>query len=71
VDLRPSLVLVVGAEGKGLRKAVKERCDLLARLPVAGPVASLNASAAAAVALYEVVRQRTAAARGAPAPGSK
>ncbi|MBK6691377.1 MAG: 23S rRNA (guanosine(2251)-2'-O)-methyltransferase RlmB [Myxococcales bacterium] len=54
--LRAPLVLVVGAEGKGLRKPVKGACDALARLPMRGPVASLNASVAAAVALYEVTR---------------
>ena len=58
VDLARGVVLVVGAEGKGLRKTVKRVCDTLARLPMPGPVASLNASVAVAIALYEVVRQR-------------
>ncbi len=58
VDLRGPVVLVVGAEGKGLRKTVKRVCDSLVRLPMPGPVASLNASVAVAIALYEVVRQR-------------
>jgi len=58
VDLRGRVVLVVGAEGKGLRKTVKRSCDALARLPMSGAVASLNASVAAAIALYEAVRQR-------------
>ena len=49
----------VGAEGKGLRRMVKNACDALARLPMAGPIASLNASVAGAIALYEVARQRT------------
>jgi 23S rRNA (guanosine2251-2'-O)-methyltransferase len=62
VDLRGPLVLVVGAEGKGLRRTVKNACDRLARLPMAGPIASLNASVAAAIALYEVARQRGASA---------
>ncbi|MGH7298767.1 MAG: TrmH family RNA methyltransferase, partial [Polyangiaceae bacterium] len=52
-------VLVVGAEDKGLRKTVKRCCDTLARLPMPGPIASLNASVAVAIALYEAVRQRT------------
>jgi 23S rRNA (guanosine2251-2'-O)-methyltransferase len=58
VDLARPVALVVGAEGKGLRKTVKRSCDALARLPMPGPIASLNASVAVAIALYEVVRQR-------------
>jgi 23S rRNA (guanosine2251-2'-O)-methyltransferase len=58
VDLRGPVLLVVGAEGKGLRKTVKRVCDSLARLPMPGPIGSLNASVAVAIALYEVVRQR-------------
>jgi 23S rRNA (guanosine2251-2'-O)-methyltransferase len=54
------VALVVGAEGKGLRKTVKQACDVLARLPMPGPIGSLNASVAVAIALYEVVRQRGA-----------
>lgn len=65
VDLTGPVVLVIGAEGKGLRRTVKGVCDHLARLPMAGPIASLNASVAAAIALYETARQRTNA-RGAP-----
>lgn len=60
VDLTQPTVLVVGAEGKGLRKTVKHVCTTLARLPMPGPIASLNASAAVAMALYEAVRQRSA-----------
>jgi 23S rRNA (guanosine2251-2'-O)-methyltransferase len=59
-DLRLPVALVVGAEGKGLRRSVKRACAVLVRLPMAGPIASLNASAAAAIALYETVRQRSA-----------
>lgn len=57
-DLRLPTVLVVGAEGKGLHELTRKRCDVLASIPLAAGVESLNASAAAAVALFEVVRQR-------------
>ncbi len=58
VDLTGPVALVVGAEGKGLRRGVKASCDRLARLPMGGPIASLNASVALAIGLYEAVRQR-------------
>lgn len=60
VSLKRGVVLAIGAEGKGLRKTVKNVCDVLARLPMPGPIDSLNASTAAAIALYEAVRQRSA-----------
>ena len=65
-DLRRAVALVVGAEGKGLRKAVKRACSMLVRLPMPGPIDSLNASAAAAIALYEAVRQREGGKKSAP-----
>jgi 23S rRNA (guanosine2251-2'-O)-methyltransferase len=55
------VALVMGAEGKGLQSLVHQRCDLMARIPVSGSIPSLNVSAAAAVACFEVARQRAAA----------
>ncbi len=60
-DLNIPLALVVGSEGKGLRRLVRERCDFLVRLPMRGRVTSLNAAAAGAVVLYEALRQRQGA----------
>nr|MDQ6900457.1 23S rRNA (guanosine(2251)-2'-O)-methyltransferase RlmB [Candidatus Dormibacteraeota bacterium] len=57
-DLRQPVCLVVGGEGAGVHRLVRERCDVRLKLPMRGRVASLNASAAAAQLLYEVTRQR-------------
>jgi 23S rRNA (guanosine2251-2'-O)-methyltransferase len=58
VDLTGGIVLVLGAEGSGLRRLTQERCDFLVRLPQLGAVESLNVSVAAGMLLYECVRQR-------------
>ncbi|MEI7644092.1 MAG: 23S rRNA (guanosine(2251)-2'-O)-methyltransferase RlmB [Chloroflexales bacterium] len=58
-DLNLPLALVVGAEGSGLARLVRERCDFLVRLPMAGQIASLNASVAGSIALYNAWRQRS------------
>lgn len=55
------VVLVAGSEGKGLSRLVRQTCDVVAAIPIASSVESLNASVAASLALYEVSRQRTAA----------
>jgi 23S rRNA (guanosine2251-2'-O)-methyltransferase len=63
-DLTLPTALVVGAEGRGLRRLVKERCDQVVSIPMLGHVGSLNVSAATAIVLYEAVRQRRSRSRG-------
>lgn len=60
IDFRPPTALVVGAEGEGLRRLVREHCDFIAALPMRGHVSSLNVSVATGVVLYEALRQRMA-----------
>ncbi len=57
-DFRDSAAIVIGSEGKGMSRLMKESCDFLISIPMMGQVNSLNASAAAAVVMYEAVRQR-------------
>jgi 23S rRNA (guanosine2251-2'-O)-methyltransferase len=57
-DFDRDLALVVGAEGEGLSQLVKRECDYLVKIPMLGVIASLNASVAAAVLIYEALRQR-------------
>jgi 23S rRNA (guanosine2251-2'-O)-methyltransferase len=59
VDLRGPIALVVGSEGKGIRPGVLDKCDERITIPMQGRVESLNVSAAAAIMLFETVRQRT------------
>ncbi len=58
VDLTGPLVMVMGSEEKGIRRLVREQCDVLASLPMEGAVESLNVSVAAGIALFEALRQR-------------
>ena len=57
-DLKGPAAIVIGSEGDGMSRLVREQCDFLLSIPMRGQVNSLNASAAAAVVLYEAVRQR-------------
>lgn len=58
IDAEDPVVLVIGSEGDGLARLVRENCDLLARIPISSEVESLNASVAASIALYELSRAR-------------
>lgn len=58
IDLKGPIGLVIGNEGKGVSRLVKEKCDFIAKVPMFGDIDSLNASVAAGVLAYEIVRQR-------------
>jgi 23S rRNA (guanosine2251-2'-O)-methyltransferase len=60
IDFTPPMAIVLGAEGSGLRRLVRESCDFTASIPMAGRVESLNVSVAAGVVLFEAARQRRA-----------
>ena len=57
-DFKGAAAIVIGSEGNGLSRIVREKCDFIVSIPMKGSINSLNASAAAAVLLYEAVRQR-------------
>ena len=59
IDLSGAVALVIGSEGDGMGRLVAESCDFVISLPMRGQVSSLNASTAAAITMYEVLRQRT------------
>ena len=64
-DLKGPAAIVIGSEGDGMSRLARENCDFLVSIPMKGRISSLNASAAAAVLLYEAVRQRGAGQAGA------
>ena len=58
-DFTGALALVIGSEGDGMGRLVRESCDVIVSLPMRGQLSSLNASAAAAITMYEILRQRS------------
>lgn len=58
LDLKGPIGLVIGNEGNGVNRIVREACDMTATIPMTGRIDSLNASVAAGVLMYEIVRQR-------------
>ena len=58
IDYSGKIALVIGNEGSGMSRMVRESCDFIARIPMYGKVNSLNASVAAGIMIYEVVRQK-------------
>lgn len=58
-DLSGGIVLIIGSEGKGMRRLTRENCDLLIKIPMVGKINSLNASAAGAVLMYEIFSERS------------
>ena len=57
-DLKGAVAIVIGSEGKGMSRLVKEKCDFLVKIPMKGKLESLNASVAAALMIYEAARNR-------------
>lgn len=64
IDMRGPTGIVMGAEGEGMRRLTAEKCDFLVRIPMGGAVPCLNVSVATGVCLFEVMRQRSAKAKG-------
>ncbi len=57
-NLQGPIALVIGSEGRGIGRLLKEKCDFIIKIPLKGSIESLNASVAAGILMYEVVRQR-------------
>ncbi len=58
IDMKGKIAIVIGNEGKGMSRLIKEACDFVSSIPIKGQVQSLNASVAAGILMYEVIRQR-------------
>ena len=57
-DLKGNIAIVIGSEGFGISRLVKENCDMLVKIPMKGKITSLNASVSAGIIIYEAVKQR-------------
>ena len=57
-DFKGSIAIIIGSEGFGMSRLVKENCDFLVKIPMKGKITSLNASVSAGIVMYEVVKQR-------------
>jgi 23S rRNA (guanosine2251-2'-O)-methyltransferase len=58
IDYNMSIALIIGSEGKGISRLVREACDFVVNIPMYGKINSLNASVAAGIVIYEIIRQR-------------
>jgi 23S rRNA (guanosine2251-2'-O)-methyltransferase len=59
IDMKGPVALVLGGEGEGMRRLTRETCDFVAKIPMPGPMESLNVSVATGVVLFEALRQRS------------
>ena len=57
-DLKGALAIIIGSEGEGMSRILKEKCDFLVKIPMLGRIESLNASVAAGILMYEISKQR-------------
>ena len=58
VDFNSSIALIIGSEGRGISRLIKEKCDGLVKIPMMGNISSLNASVAAGMLMYEILKQK-------------
>jgi 23S rRNA (guanosine2251-2'-O)-methyltransferase len=71
IDFTGPIAIVLGSEGKGISRLLREKCDFLAAIPMYGQVSSLNVSVAGALLMYEVIRQREMSAKANKHSGGK
>lgn len=58
VDFNSSVALIIGSEGRGISRLIKQKCDKLVKIPMMGNISSLNASVAAGMLMYEILKQK-------------